>query len=112
MKLYSESGVSLSSKTVSLPLGSSISILPDTTNVKQYGTHDDKTADEYLPDGKAWQITLSRDLVRYEFDGQVMNIWPKEGAQVNQTVRITLKAADGSGKSAYVTVKFTAALPE
>ena len=111
VKLYSESGVSLGS-TVYLPLNSSLSILPDTTNVKKYGTDDDKTADEYLPDGKAWQITLSRDLVRYEFDGQVMNIWPKEGAQVNQTVRITLKAADGSGKSASVMVKFTAALPE
>lgn len=112
VKLYSESGVSLSSKTVSLPLGSSLSILPDTTNVKQYGTDDDKTADEYLPDGKAWQISLSKNLVDYKFDGQVMKIWAKEGAQVNQTVKITLRAADGSGKSAYVTVKFTAALPE
>lgn len=108
--LYNE-GNSVNRKTVSLPINSSLTILPDTTNAKSCGTNDDKTADEYLPNGTAWNVTRSKQIARVEFDGQAM-ILSADGAAVGQSVKITLKAADGSGKSAYFTVKFTEAASE
>ena len=98
---------SVNKKTVSVPINESVTILPDTTNKKGFGYEDDKTADEYLEGGDAWQVVPSvKNAVGWEFNGQELKLWA-DGAAVGKSVKITLKARDGSGKSAYFTVKFT-----
>ena len=98
-------------KTVTVPVNLGYTVLPDTTNVKGFGYTDDMTADEYLANGAAWTVTLSKQIATVEFDGQAMTVYA-DGATAGQSVKITLKANDGSGKSAYFTVKFTDAAPE
>ena len=105
--LYNESLKSLNKKTVTLPLNETLVILPDTTNSGGYGIDDDKTADEYIPAEKAWKVSQSKKLARVEFDGRALRI-SANGAYAGKSVKITLKATDGSGESAYVTVKFAA----
>jgi len=94
--------------TISVPVTQSFTVLPDATNVKAYGQADDKTADEYLPGSAAWTVTFSKqNIAAVVFDGQAMTVSAVDDP-VGQSVKITLKANDGSGKSASFTVKFTA----
>ena len=99
-------------KTVDAPINEGYCILTDTTNVAGFDYSDDKTADEFLPDGSAWEISESPKL-RVEYDGQSISFYPTAEAQVGDTVKVTLKALDGSNKSAKFTIRITeAAMPE
>lgn len=93
-------------KTVDAPINEGYCILTDTTNVAGFDYNDDKTADEYLPNGSAWEISQSPKL-RIEYDGQSINFYPTAEARVGDSVKVTLKALDGSGKSASFTIKLT-----
>lgn len=106
--LYAADGkTAIPKSTISLPVAQIYTVLPDTTNAKGYGLADDLTADEYLPNGAAWTVTFSKqNVAAVKFDGQAM-IVSAIGNPVGQSVKITLKANDGSGKSASFTVKFT-----
>nr|MBQ8245100.1 substrate-binding domain-containing protein [Oscillospiraceae bacterium] len=101
--------VDVTGKTVSAPINEGYCILTDTTNVAGFNYSDDKTADEFLPNGSAWEISESPKL-RIEYDGQSVCFYPTEEARVGDSVRVTLKALDGSGKSAAVTLNFTEAV--
>ena len=109
--LYNEDLDVVTKKTVTVPVNLGYTVLPDATNVKGFGDTDDLTADEFLADGAAWTVTLSKQIATVEFDGQALTVYAI-GKPVGQSVKVTLKANDGSGKSAYFTVKFAEAAPE
>ena len=112
VQLYDADLNVITKKTVSVPVNQAFTLKPDTTNVAAYGLRDDKTADEYLTGGEAWTVTLSKaGIAEVTFDGQDL-IVTAIGEPVGQSLKITLKANDGSGKSAYVTLTFTEASPE
>ena len=105
--LYSVDRKTSVPRNISIPVTEGFTVLPDATNVKAYGETDDKTADEYLPNGTAWTVTFSRqNIAGVKFEGQAMTVHAI-GNPVGQSVKITLKANDGSGKSASFTIKLT-----
>ena len=107
VKLYSSVKADITSKTVSTPINIGYGILPDATNVAGFGYDDDRTADEYLG-AEAWDITYAKEgLVEAGFDGQRIIFSATEAAKPGDSVKITLKAKDGSSKTAYFTLQFT-----
>ena len=97
---------------IKLPVNHSYTVLPDTNNVAGYGTADDLTADEFMSAGDVWEVTLSnKTIATATFDGRALTVKAMEGiaAPINKTVRVTVKARDGSARSAVFTIMFVEA---
>ncbi len=107
--VHSASGDDITRDTLPLAASGSVTLFPDTTNARGYGPQDDGTADEYLSAKDAWTITASRAGLTWDGSkqGQITVTVEDPEALSGKTVKLTVKANDGTGKSNYVKFKIS-----
>ncbi len=105
MELRDEGGKKLP-KTVEVPLDGSVTLWPAVTSPADVGST--ALGDSRLSMEALWSVACSKDgWVQWRYEDGAIVLTPGENAVSGKTAKVTVKAGDGSGKSASVTLKFS-----